>query len=99
MLKLVTGKDRSCEFRDTFAYMDKALDEPIFFETITKGTLAEEPKGEMHEYNLGELHKLFIPERQDKTFCEMTVQEMDEWRQSKQENWCGKQFARWLKKA
>lgn len=95
ILKLVEGKDRSCEFRDTLAFYDGQMEEPIFFETISKGRLAEEPRGELHEYNWGELHKIFIPEGHEKTFAEMTAEEMDAWSRARQLEWCGRKFAKW----
>ena len=96
ILKLAEGKNRSCEFRDTIAYMDDQLEEPVFFETISKGTLAETPRGELHEHNWGELHKIFIPEGQDKTFSEMSAEEMDAWARARQHEWCGRRFAHWV---
>lgn len=96
ILKLVEGFDRSCEFRDSFAYLDESLDEPLAFTTITKGTLAKEPRGELHAYNWGELHKIFIPEGGEKTFTEMSAEEMDNWRGSRMDDWCGKKLALWL---
>lgn len=97
ILKLVEGKNRNCEFRDTLAYMDETLDKPILFETITDGILSDKPRGELHEYNWGDLHKIFIPNGLDKTLSEMSAKDMDSWRQSKQDDWCGRQFARWLR--
>ncbi len=97
ILKLVEGKDRHCEFRDTLAFMDEQLKEPILFTAVTRGTLAEAPRGELKSYHWGELHKIFIPEGQTKTFTEMTEAEMDSWRAGRYEDWCGRQFARWLK--
>lgn len=79
ILKLISGLDRSCEFRDTVAYMDETLDEPVFFETITRGRLAEEERGELGAHNWGEIHKIFIPEGKTKTFAEMTAEEMGDW--------------------
>lgn len=96
ILKLVEGKDRTCEFRDTLAYLDETLSEPMFFETHTKGTLAMEPRGELNPWNWGELHKIFIPKGLDRTFTQMSQQEMDEWRITQQKNWCGKEFAKWV---
>lgn len=98
ILKLIKGKNRSCEFRDTLAYFDNELKQPIFFETITKGVLAQKPLGRMHKYNWGQLHKIFIPLGHDKTFTQMTEKEMDEWLSGQNDQWCGKKFAEWLVK-
>jgi len=97
ILKLVENKDRACEFRDTLAYLDAERNEPVFFEAINKGTLATEPRGEMHSYNWGPLHKVFIPDGQTKTLCEMTEEEMQAWLKTRANDWYGKQFADWLK--
>lgn len=96
ILKLVEGRDRHCEFRDTLAYLDETLTEPVFFETITKGIMTEQPRGELHEYNWGQLHKIFIPEGETRTFSEMSAQDMEDWRKIVDDNWCGKKFALWL---
>ncbi|MFH0928714.1 MAG: non-canonical purine NTP pyrophosphatase [bacterium] len=97
ILKLVAGKDRACEFQDTFAYKDGLMLEPMLFTSITRGSLAESPRGELHEYNWGELHKIFIPQGWQKTFAEMTQDEMSQWSQTNRETWSGVQFADWLK--
>jgi XTP/dITP diphosphohydrolase len=98
LLKLVEGKDRHCEFRDTLAFMDAQMNEPMLFTAVTRGMLADTPRGELKQYHWGELHKVFIPESQIKTFTEMTEAEMDSWRAGRYEDWCGRQFARWLKR-
>lgn len=97
ILKLLEGKDRTGEFRDTLAYMDETLAEPLLFTTVTKGTLAEAPRGKLQPHNWGELHKIFIPQGETKTFSEMTASEMDSWRKEHYEEWAGWQFARWWK--
>ncbi len=66
ILSLVEGKDRQCEFRDTLAYMDAQTNEPVLFTAVTRGTLADSPRGELKPYHWGELHKIFIPEGQAK---------------------------------
>lgn len=96
VLRLVAGKDRLCEFRDTLAYMDNTLKEPLLFRTATKGSLADKPRGVLHKYNLGELHKIFIPDGEKKTLAEMTAGEMDHWRKTRQEDWYGRKFAKWI---
>ncbi len=98
ILKLVESKERECEFRDTFAYIDDKLGEPMLFHAISRGTLAKEPRGELKPYNWGEVHKIFIPEGSSKTFTEMSAEEMDSWRAGHYENWCGRKFAKWLEK-
>ncbi len=97
ILKLVEGKDRHCEFRDSLAYMYADLKEPLLFEAPTRGLLAEAPRGQLQPYHWGQLHKVFIPEGQDRTFSEMNEAEMDIWRAGREGEWCGPQFARWLK--
>jgi XTP/dITP diphosphohydrolase len=98
ILELVKNKERNCEFHDVLAYMDDLLKKPLLFETFTRGTLAEGPRGELHEYNWGELHKIFVPEGESKTFAEMTKEEMESWKDTKQDEGYGKQFAQWLSK-
>lgn len=98
LLKLVENKDRHCEFRDTLAFTDDKLTEPVLFTAVTRGTLADTPRGRLKPYHWGELHRIFIPEGQTKTFTEMTETEMNRWLAGRYEDWCGRQFARWLKK-
>ena len=96
ILKLVEGKNRACEFRDTIAYLDDRLSEPVICTSIVRGTLAAEPRGELKPYNWGALHKIFIPDGWSKTFTEMTEDEMNRWRGEHAHEWCGAQLARWL---
>jgi XTP/dITP diphosphohydrolase len=98
ILKLVEGEDRSCEFRDAIAYLDETVDEPIYFETITKGVLSDKPRGELHKNSWSVLHKIFIPEGQSQTMSEMSKEEKDSWHESREDEWCGKQFAKWIVK-
>ncbi len=97
ILKLIEGKERNCEFRDTFAYFEKSLEKPVLFEAITRGTIAKEPGGEIKKRHWSELHKIFIPESAQKTFSEMTLLEMNKYRNNGNE-WCGVKLAKWLKK-
>ncbi|MDP2631775.1 MAG: non-canonical purine NTP pyrophosphatase [Candidatus Uhrbacteria bacterium] len=96
ILKLIEGKDRTCEFRDSLAYIDETLSEPVLFEAHIKGMLAEEPRGELQAHNWGELHKVFIPNDQTKTLAEMNVDEMANWRKGEYHNSCGRTFAKWI---
>ena len=97
LLKLIEGKNRKCEFRDTFAYFDSNLKKPVLFEAITRGTIAKESRGEAKERHWSELHKIFIPQNAKKTFSEMTLAEMNKYRNNGNE-WCGVKLANWLKK-
>lgn len=97
ILKLTEDKDKSCEFRDTLAYMDDKLKKPLLFETITKGTLTIEPRGELSGHNLSDLHKIFIPLGEKKTLAEIGEGEMEKWRKTKQADWYGNKFAKWIK--
>jgi inosine/xanthosine triphosphate pyrophosphatase family protein len=74
------------------AYIDNTFKEPLLFKTATKGELAEMPRGILHKYNWGELHKIFIPNGEKKTSAGMTAEEMDHWRKTRQENWHGRKF-------
>jgi hypothetical protein len=58
--------------------------------------MADQPRGELHEFNWGQIHKVFMPEGETRTFTQMSAQDMEDWRESVDDNWCGKQFARWL---
>lgn len=98
ILKLAEDKDRHCEFRDTIAYIDDALDEPILFTTATRGSLADVSHGQLQPHNWGILHTIFMPEGWTKTFSEMTADEMHTWRLDRAGDWCGHQLAEWLKK-
>ena len=51
ILKLLEGKERRCEFRDTIAFIDKKIEEPVLFTAITRGTIAESPRGELQDYH------------------------------------------------
>lgn len=97
ILKLLEGKDRVCEFRDTLAYMDDKLKKPLLFETITRGTLTTEPRGKLNKHNLSDLHKIFIPFGENKTLAEMEEKEIEKWRKTIQADWYGNKFAKWIK--
>ena len=98
ILKLIEGKDRSCYFVDTLAYLDKTSKEPVFFESIAKGVLAKEPLGKLQPHNWGELHKIFIPQGHTKTFAQMSAEEYYGWRKEISEEREGKKFAKWILK-
>lgn len=97
ILKLLHGKERYCEFRDTLAFFDGKMKKPKLFTSISRGRISDRPFGKMNEWNWGELHKVFIPEGWDKTFCQMTKAEIESWRGDKRQDWLGNKFVKWLR--
>lgn len=96
MLKLV-GDDRRCEFRECVAYIDERLATPKFFIAHIRGTLATEPRGQLHEGHWSDLALVFIPEGRTTTLAEMTLAELDEWRESSgAKDPHAKEFPQWL---
>lgn len=96
ILKLVEGKDRSCEFRHCLAYMDKELKEPIYFQDSVKGTLTEEKRGKIQEHLWSELTLIFVPEGSKKTLAEMTYEEYLKWKEKDRKDSYSVRFANWL---
>ena len=95
ILRLVAGKSRDCEFRSCMAYFDKSLDEPVYFESITKGSLAELPRKQIRK-SWGKLHSIFIPEGSKKTLTEMSEEEHKAFDLNKRKHHFTKKFAEWI---
>ena len=96
ILKLVEDKGRECEFRDCLAYMDYGMEDPLYFESSTRGMLAEERRGKRKKNRWSDLHLVFIPDGKEKTIAEMTDEEHDEWRKQRGENRFSSKFAKWI---
>ena len=97
ILRLVEGKDRSCEFRECLAYLDDSLSEPKYFIAHIKGTLSLEQKGVMQPHHWSKLALIFIPEGKKKTLGEMNHDEYAGWSQNaKEKESSAQQFAEWL---
>ncbi|MBI2106132.1 hypothetical protein HYT56_04830 [Candidatus Woesearchaeota archaeon] len=98
ILKLVEGRSRECEFRNCFAYMDENMPNPAFFESVNRGEMSVEPRGEKKDYHWSDLFFIFEPEPEErrKTLAEMTDMEYFEWRKERQEHSYHTKFARWL---
>lgn len=97
MLKLVEGRDRSCQFKACLTYCEsqgKYLD----FMTINKGKLSGRPRGVKKEYHWSELFKVFIPEGSRKTLAEMSRDEYENWYDRTNRNSEMMKFARWYAK-
>jgi len=94
ILRLVEGKPRDCEFRQCLVYADPSMyPELQSFESVSPGTLAEQPIGNASAW---ELHRIFIPRGYKKTIAEMTLQEREEYRATRSKDHY-MQFAEWLK--
>ena len=80
-MKLVDGLDRTCEFRECVAYLDSTLAEPKYFIAHIRGTLAAEPRGQLHEGHWSELALIFVPDQRTTTLAEMSLTDLDTWRE------------------
>ncbi len=98
ILKLAEGKPKGCEFRNCLAYLDGSISEPKYFESITRGNLANTPRGELKEHQWSELWLIFIPQDQNKTIAEMTDEEYSAWRALRDKESFAAKFAEWLQK-
>jgi XTP/dITP diphosphohydrolase len=99
ILNLVTNKQRSCEFRECLAYMDPSLNDPKYFVSHVKGSLAEKPRGSMQKHLWSELGLIFIPEGSQNTLAEMSYNEYLEWRKiSREKDSLGQKLYEWISK-
>ena len=96
ILKLVDGADRKCEFRSCLAYFDETLDEPLYFESVVPGSLAESKKGVMQNHYWSELFLVFIPDDRDMTLSEMSTEEYHRWKEEKSKDYFGDKFGAWI---
>lgn len=94
-LTLAKAKSRKCEFKECLAYYDSSLAEPVLFEGVIPGVLADEPKGQLLETHWSELVLLFIPDGEIKTIAEMNAEELEQWRQKRGQTSAMK-FAEWF---
>lgn len=101
ILKLMEGVDnRKCYFKECLAYMENGnSDEIEYFYSTSPGTLANEILGKENERNWSKLWYIFIPEGYDKTFNQMSSEEMNERELERERN--GElsaiaQFAKWI---
>lgn len=96
ILKLVEGKERSCQSRECLAYIDEGTAIPVCFTSFTDGTLADRPLGEMQKHLWSPLGRIFIPKGYDKTPAQMTPQEYALYSMRKpREGSYHKQFIEW----
>ena len=94
-LTLAKAGSRRCEFRECLAYYDASLAEPVLFEGVIPGVLADEPRGQLLEHHWSELVLLFIPEGETKTIAEMSLEELEAWRHKRGQTSAMK-FAEWF---
>ena len=92
--ELRQGKPRQCEFRECWVYRDAVSDDPMFFEEVLPGILTDEPKGSFADDSWSPLWLIFIPEGADKTLAEMTHEEREAWRESRNRGSLG-EFVAW----
>ena len=98
ILKLVEGKDKSCEFRQCLAYLDSYLSKPKYFVSSVPGTLSNKPRGEMQDHLWSELSTIFVPEGIQKTLAEMSYKEYVDWHKKPSIRPSSKLFSEWLLK-
>lgn len=96
ILKLVEGTDRLCEYQNCLAYLDGTLSEPLFFDSVVQGTIAEAPRGEMKPYCWSRLFQIVIPEGETKTQAEMNEKEFNAWRERRKPDSFAVKFGEWL---
>ncbi|MCD6547516.1 MAG: hypothetical protein J7K22_03110 [Nanoarchaeota archaeon] len=77
ILKLVEGKDRLCEFKECVGYYDGNVKR--FFIFSVKGSLSEEPRGDLKDHLWSSLSLIFIPHSSNKTLAEMSREEFLDW--------------------
>lgn len=94
-LTLAKAKSRRCEFGECLAYFDSSLKEPVLFEGVIPGILADKPRGQLLETHWSELVLLFVPEGETKTIAEMNQVELDAWRRKRGQTSAMK-FAEWF---
>lgn len=97
ILKLVEGKERSCEFRQCLAYLDASLQQPRCFYAYDRGTLSENVRGNMCKEFWSPLAQIFIPQGYIKTLAEMSEEERTQRRVHKTlEQSAERQLVEWL---
>lgn len=96
LLKLISGKNRSCEFIDCLAYYDGKLSKPMLFESTVKGKLSKTARGISKPFHWSRIFLIFIPKGKKKTLAEMTQNEYIKWYQAINKNSYIKKFADWF---
>lgn len=96
ILRLLKGKSRECEFRDCLAYLDKKLEQPLFFESSVGGVLSESPRGEVNQYSWSVLARVFVPAGEQKSLAEMTQDKYLAWSRKHHHNSYASKFAEWF---
>lgn len=79
LLRLVTGDDRRCEFRECLAYVDQERVEPLCFTAHIQGELAASPRGQMRPELWSELALIFQPPATSQTLAEMDKAQFFAW--------------------
>lgn len=103
ILKLMSGMGlvdsdgiRACEFRESVAYIDKGMQEPVIFNAVMKGSFSKQPRGTRQGYHWSDLALIFVPEGYDRTLGEFTESEYEEFSRGKNgENSSFLKFGRW----
>lgn len=95
ILKLVEGKERGCEFRESLAYRDHLFTEPKCFTVYVPGMLSLEPAGELESHHWSRLSLVFVPKDETKTLAQMTKEEYLDWRGRKRAS-AAKALGEWL---
>jgi XTP/dITP diphosphohydrolase len=73
IFKLLKGKTRGAYFQCTICFIESNLQKPILFKGICKGRIAEKISN-IFDLN-SEFNSIFIPEGENRTFSEMTIEE------------------------
>lgn len=93
ILKLMDGvEDRACEFKSCLAYYDGEKIE--YFESRTKGMLAENKLGEDNKNSWSELWYIFMPESFEKTLAQFDEKDFENFEKIKEKP-CIKKFGSW----
>lgn len=93
ILKLLEGKEKKCEFKNCLAYFDDNHEEPKYFESIVRGRISEEKRGNNPDYAWSKLFLIFIPEGRKKTLAEMSPKEFEDWRKERRKHSFTTKFA------
>lgn len=96
MLKLVKGKDNSCQFKHALAFFDNDMKEPKIFEQGVKGKLVDKKIGEKEDHHWSDLFFVFIPDGYKETLAEMGKEKYFKYRDKIYENSYYTDFANWF---
>lgn len=97
ILRLVEGKDRRAEFRESLCYFDDTMSETKCFTAHIRGTLTEEKRGQLSERDWSPLALIFQLEGQAKTLAQMTAEEHEAWHKTTEvKDPHSKNFPKWL---